>query len=400
MKRKTILITGAVVLLLAIGILLTVYYYPEQNVFSRTSLLKLNIPLNGESINSIKITNYEKTEQNFKIYFHALDDIGSVDEGEFALGAGEKKEIKVYFRDNKNEVGVYVGQLIIETETARGEIPVILGIEDPNYAFAIIQSGVPKYDNVYPGGKLGIEVKVYDVGNVVPPTVEAKYYIKNFDNEVILSDEVNLVVDGSKTEIIDIPKTWLKEDYVFITEIDYKGTKSIAGYLFSVTEKTEGWLSGDIKFFVIVILVFVVGILALFVYFIKTRDDLLLQLKRQQSEELRKNLELFRGSRRELEKVKDVSERKEKIGELEKVKKRIVVSIKKKQRVQRKNFKVLKKQKRKEVMKTRLSAWKSKGYKMLDTKKEISKISKQAIGKQMKDFKEGGYATGFLKAKK
>lgn len=396
MKRKIILVTGAIVLLIVIGVLLTNHYYPEEKSFSKTSLLKLNIPLNGESINNIKITNYEETEQNFNVYFVALDGIGSVDGGEFTLGAGEKKEVKVYFKDNKNEVGFYVGQLIIKTETVREEIPVVLGIEDPNYAFAIIQDIISKDDDLYPGGELGVEVKVYDIGNIASPTVAAKYYIKNFDNEVVLSDEVNLVVDGSKTEFIDIPETWFEEDYVFITEIDYRGTKSIAGHLFSITEKEPLELSKNLKFFVVSIVIFIVVLVGLFFYFLKSRDELLMRLKEQQIKELRRNLELVKASKEKISRL-EKAPRKRKIRQLKKAKKRIVKSIIKKQKAQRKEFKRLKKAKKKDRIKEKLSSWKQEGYKMLDTKKEIKKISEKVVGRKVKDFKEKGYATGFLK---
>ena len=44
-----------------------------------------------------------------------------------------------------------------------------------------------------------------------------------------------------------------------------------------------------------------------------------------------------------------------------------------------------------------MGSWKRKGYRMLDTKKEIKDLSKQSMGRKVKDLKEEGYATGFLK---
>jgi len=401
MKRKTVLITGAIILLLVVGTLLTIYYYPNQDTFLRTNL-KLNIPLGGEVTSKVKITNYKDTEQVFSLSFSNLEGIVSLSETEFSLEAGEQKQVEIYFKDIENEPGVYLGQLIIEAGSVTEKKTIVLGIEDPNYAFAIIHNELLKYDDVYPGSNWGIEVKVHDMGSIASPTVAAKYYIKSFDNEVLFSNEEYFSVDGgSKTILVDILKTWAKEDYVFITEIDYKGTKSTASTLFMVGEKTEGWMSDNIRFFVIVILAFVVGILALFVYFIKTRDDLLMQLKRQQGKELSRSVKYIQVSRREIKESKEHPEKKKrKLLQLDSAKKRIVKKIKVKQKEQRKKIKELKKRKKKPQAKSQLQKWKQEGYKMLDTESEVKKVTKKSMGKQMKDLKTQGYATGFLKDKK
>ena len=400
MKRKTILITGVIILLLVVGTFLTIHYYPKNDAFSRISFLKLNIPLGGEAISNVKITNYKETEQVFAISFSNLEGIVSLSETEFALEVGEKKEVEVYFKDTKNEAGIYLGQLIIETGSVIEKIPVVLEIYDPNYAFAIIYNEILKYDSVYPGGKWGTEIEVYDMGNIASPTVTGTYYITNFENEVLFSDQEDFTLEGSKSILVDIPKTWDKGYYVFVTEIDYKGTKSIASSLLNVRKKTGGLLSGDIKFLAVVLLVFVLGILALFIYFIKTRDDLLLQLRKQQGHELRRNVQYIKVSRREIKKSEEHPEKKKrKLIELDKVKERIIGKVKKKQKEQRVKLKELKRKKKKPQAKSQLEKWKTQGYKMFDTESQVRKVTKHGIGKQMKDFKGGGYVTGFLKKK-
>ncbi|MBL7148230.1 MAG: hypothetical protein ISS82_05375 [Nanoarchaeota archaeon] len=401
MKRKTILIIGIIILLFVVGTFLTIHYYPKHDAFSRISFLKLNIPLGGEAISNVKITNYKETEQVFALSFSNLEGIASLSETGFTLEVGEKKEVEIYFKDTKNEAGIYLGQLIIEAGNVIEKLPVVLEMYDPNYAFAIVYDKILKYDNVYPGGKLGIEVKVHDLGNIVSPTVAAKYSIKDFDNEVFLSEEEYFSVDGSKTILIDIPKSWNKGDYVFITEIDYKGTKSIASFVFTVEDKAEGWMSDNIKFFIVVILVFVVGILALFVYFMKTRDDLLMQLKKQQTLELSRNISYIKASKRVVKESKEApAKKKKKLIQLEQIKKKVIKKIKAKQKEQRKKIKHYKKKEQKPHAKSQLEKWKTQGYKMYDTASEVKKVTKQNIRRQMEDFKETGYVTEFLKGKK
>ena len=365
--EKKVLITGIIIILIGISIFLGINYFFEEESFSKTSLLKLNIPLGGESVNNIKIVNYKETEQSFSLYFNGLKDLASIKDREFTLGPKESMDAAIYFKDHKNEVGIYSGQLIIETPTIKEKIPVILGIEYPDSPFAIIQNSIPKYDNVYPGGKLGIEIKVFDIGGADSPSVKAEYFIQNFDNEIIESGWENLIVGGSVSKIIDIKKTLPYGDYVFVTSIDYKETKSIAGYLFSISEKKEEIVSGNFKFFIIIILVFVGGILALFFYFVKTRDDLLIQLKKQQDKELKRSLDFVKSYKSELKKIRKVPEKKKKINELGKIKKKIVEKIKVKQKIQRKELKKLKKKGKKTEKKNKIASWKRQCFKMFET---------------------------------
>ena len=400
MKRRLILkISIALVLILAV-VLSVIYFSPEKQSFSKTSLLKLNIPEGGESSSIIKIVNYKDENQNFKVYLSSLGGKASLNEAEFSLAPKEKKEIEVSFKDDNQGVGIYTGELVIEASGTTEKIPVVFGIEDSNYAFAILYDEVQKYRNVYPGGQLGVEVKVRDLGNVVSPTVRAKYSIKNLNDEVLYSDEEDLIIDGSKTLIMNIPKNWEKGYYVLVTEIEYRETTSTAGYLFSVESQKEGWFSSDVRFFGVIILIFLLGILVLIFYLIKARDELLVQLKRQQGEEIRRKVGYINLSKESVRESREAPERKKrKLLELEKIKKRIVEKIRKKQEKQRKRYYTLKKKEKKPKLKSQLERWKTEGYKMYNTEKEVKKITKHGMNRQMKDWEKRGYATGFLKNK-
>lgn len=395
--NKKILIIGLAIILLGVSIFIALNYFSEKESFEvNTIFLKLNIPLKEEAVNNIKITNNEEIEQNFNLYFNDLGGLVSLKEKEFRLEPGESKEIKIYFKDYENKVGIYSGQLIIETPVLTKEIPIILGIEDPNRIFEIIQKNIPKYDEIYPGGKLGMEIKIFDIREVASPSIKVKYSIKNFDGEIIWSDEENIIVGESWSKIVPIQKTWPLGDYVFITSVNYEETESIAGYLFSVLKKGEKTTPGNFNFFVIIILVFVVGILILFFYFIKTRDDLLVQLKKQQNKELERNLEFIKNYK---SKIKKTSPPKKKIKEIGEIKKKIINKIRTKQKIQRKELKGLKKKGKKTEMKNKLSSWEGQGFKMFETEGEMKKISKENTGKQIKDWKRKGYPLGFLEKK-
>lgn len=389
--------SGIVLVFLIIGILLLIRYYPSQQNFVKTNL-NLNIPVGGEFTSNVRLTNYKDSAQTFKISITDMDGMASLSEKEFTLEPGEKKEIMIFVKDSQGKAGIYAGQLVIEAGNTVEKKTIVVGVQDSNYAFAIVHNKILKYDNVYPGGKFGIDVKVHDLGNIASPTVMTKYYVENFEGDTFFSEEEQFSVDGSKTILIDIPKSWDKGDYLFVTEIDYKGTVSLASSIFTVEDRAKGWLSGNIKFFVAIVLIFVFGILVLFIYFVKTRDDLLLQLKKQQSAELSRNLKYISTSKKAISKSKEhPAKKKKKILQLEQAKKRIVGKIKTKQKEQRKKIKQFKSKKQKPKAKSQLVKWKEQGYKMYDAENEVKKITKKRIKQHVKDLSKQGYDTSFLK---
>ena len=292
-SKKTII--GVVLAILAFSIFL-ISYSPKQQSFSDTVLIKMNMPLKGESISNIKITNTEETREDFKISFSNLEGFVKVDNNDFILDSEESTNIKIFIKDSKEEVGVYSGELIIQSAGRTERIPIILGVENPNSFFTIISHSLPEYEKVYPGGKFGAEIKLFDLVGTDLQTINSKNYIKNSKGDVVWSDEGNLVVGGSKVEIINIPENWPVGSYVFISIVEYKGVKTVASQLINISQKENFGSSENTKLVIMVLVLFFIGIIIMFIYFTKTRDSLIIELKRQQDRELKRNLEVIKIS--------------------------------------------------------------------------------------------------------
>jgi hypothetical protein len=398
MKKKRVIIFVAIILLFAILAFYFIYSSHGQGSFSKTSLLRMTIPLGGEYKTTVKIFNYEKTKQEFNLYFNNFQGLAELEETKFELAPGESKIVNIKFEDKRNKPGIYVGKLIIKTALKEGEIPIILGVEDANSAFAIIHSSIPKYDNVYPGGKLGVEIKVYDLIGSTTQTVNAIYLIKNFNDDVLFTGEDNLIVGGgSKTALISIPDDWKKEDYILITQINYRNTSSFGSYLFTISSKDEG-ISGNFNVFIIILIILVLLIFGTVFYFIKTRDDLLIQLKKQQYSEFDRNIKFLKNSKTEIQKSeKKPEKRKIKLRAIEKIKKNILKKLKEKQKKQKKEIGELRKNKKKpEAIKKKMESWKNQGYKMLEADEEIKSTSNREMREQLGNWKKKGYDVSFL----
>jgi len=401
MVKKSWIILGIIFLLVLAGGIYVKIDKPFQKSddFSKTSLIRLNIPIGGEINTSVKITNPEKDSEIIKISLNNFDGLALLSQDEFSLDFRESDELIVEFKDLKRKPGVYVGKLVIENSLSKEEIPIILGVEDANAAFAIIQSSIPKYDLVYLGGKLGIDFKVFDLINSNVQTVKANYVIKNLDDESLLSGNTDLIVGtGSKSEIINIPKDWDVGDYVFISYIEHKGTLSFSSHLFTVSNPDNRTVLDNSKIFFIAVIIFVVLILFFVLYFVKTRDSLIIELKKQQDSELKRNLDYIKQSKKVIIQSKSNSvKKKNELDELKRAEKSIVKKLKDKQKKQKREIEKLKKSKTKEgKIKEKMNKWKNQGYKMYETDEELKKANKKGIKGQIKEWNKQGYDTGFL----
>lgn len=397
-NKKRLILGVAVILILLVAIFVFFRFFLVEEVqLTKTSLIKLNIPIKGELNSSIKISNPYKETQDFKIYLNDFQGLINLEESEFSLNPKEEKNINVFFKDERGEAGIYVGKLTLES-ISKETIPVILGVEDPNHAFAIIQNSIPKYDDVYPGGKLGIEIKVYDLIGANIPSVDSTFIVKNLEGDILDTRHGTLIVGGgSKTELFEIPLKWDYGDYVLITLIEYKGTLSSSAHLFTISPKPEKGVFENFRVFMIIILIFVLAIFSLVLYFIKTRDELVLQLRKQQSSELKKALNSIRESRKKVSELKERQEKKEeKLKELDNLKKNVRKVVKEKHKKQKKELKKIKKTKKKSALERQLDKWKKQGYE-LPVEREAKKISGENISKELKNLKKQGYDISFLK---
>jgi hypothetical protein len=137
-------------------------------------------------------------------------------------------------------------------------------------------------------------------------------------------------------------------------------------------------------------LIFVLGFIALFFYLIKSRDEFLIALKSQQSKELAKSIELVECSKKKILRSKqNLSEKKKRIRRLNRAKKEIIHNIKKRQAIQKKEFKKLDKSKKKKTMQEQLNSWKNQGYKMIETEEGLAKFGENK--KQIEKWKKQGY---------
>lgn len=405
MKKRWWIIALVILIIIAaaIGIYFK-FYQPLSFSVSPDYPINMNLAPGTETRTSVKITNNEDEPHNFQIKLNGLAEIASVSETEFSLEPKESKEIEITLKETKNISHVYFANLIITNINVKKEktgnffinspgsqikeVPVLLTFQDSAQLFVIIQKPIPKYFEVYPGGKLGVEINIFDLGiKNYAKEVKASYEILS-PEKTIFSSEENLVINGDSqfSKIFDIDSELPYGNYVLVTSMEYNEIKSISSYLFKVEPKSKRNFFDKINVLILVFFAFVVLIIVLFIYFIKSRDELFLQLRKQQSKELARNIELITSLQKNVPEVK-----KEKF---EKAKKEVVKKIKKRQKKQIKELGALKKKGiKKDKLKVQLEKWKKQGYKFPEIKKEIPEKS---INKQIAEWRKKGIDTSAL----
>ncbi len=352
-------------------------------------LLRENILVGGGGSSIITIKNLEKDSQTFKIGLFNLEGIASVEESQFVVGSGEEKKVAILFKDIKNKVDVYVGNIVIEGNKAVKKIPVVVGVEKESPSFTIIQEPMPAYGEVYPGGKLGMEIKIFNLKDYEEHKVKINYFLKDFNGNVLMPDEENRVVGErtSITKIINLPEDIGYGKYVFVTLID---NENIGSYIFDIT-KEDKEVFDTTEYLVLIVLVFVIGVFLIIFYFFRERDKFLIELNKQQNREVRENLSVLRKYKKEINKIRDIEEKKQKLRALEKNRKEILAKIKRKQKIQKNELSKLIRENKLKEAKRKLDLWKKEGYNFSEIHRGLKGLSKTDILNKMRQWKRQGY---------
>lgn len=280
------------------------YISDKANFGVDAIFFKTNIIMGGESIEYIKITN-GLNDQWFEIYLEDLIGVATLPETEFSLDSGQTKNVQIIFKDNLNKAGIYIGQLVIKTPNYVKKIPIILGVEEKSPYYALSQKPIPNYLGLYPGGRFGIDLKVYNLRSNELQDVEINYEIKNLNGEVISSEKEMLAISEtlSVSKIIVIPSNTLPGEYVLVTTLNFLDSKSFSTYLFEINNRSSGFDFEKYRdYFIFTVLVVILIVLFFFIRHMRNKNQFS-TLNRQQKKEIQKNIEFMNKYKQQLKEV-------------------------------------------------------------------------------------------------
>ena len=205
-----------------------------------------------------------------------LEDLVFLEENNFSLMKGDSKNIEIVFKDEKLKYlpGVYVLPLTVKTDKEK-EIPVILEIQSKEILFAANLEVSSEYKEISPGDELSVSIKLFNLNDTKSHEVETSYFVKNIDNENIVSENEKIIIGTEiiTTKSIVLPKNIKKGSYVFAVVSKFGNSISTSSYLFSIGKKSIfSNVDSMTLVFSIAVLAFLFGIVFLVFYLLKERD--------------------------------------------------------------------------------------------------------------------------------
>lgn len=291
MKAGKIIFLIFLILLVAGVSVYFIFFYstkaPEDFEVGST-LLKTVIRGGGVSPFQVKIENLKDYPRDFNLFFTNLDGLAFLGLDRVELGAGETRFVNVTFANKKDaSYGVYIGFLNIASDDSSKRLPIILEVESDDVLFdgniEVFPTTVKK-----PGDRISVEIKIFDLSFLGASSVDLTYFVKDFENRVIVMEEETIVVENqiTITKPIDLPQTIQEGNYIAGVIINYKNSFGTATNFFNVgggVAVAGGALNFlDEKFLmIIVIAVFVIFAIVFLIYQRVRARDLLETQKRE-----------------------------------------------------------------------------------------------------------------------
>lgn len=323
-------------------------------------LLKVSLVEDRFIEKEIKISGLE--EGDISLSVENIEGV-SLSDNDFFLNSGESKKIRVSFNSSDLNPGVHVGKIKVVSAEDSASIPIIFEIESKDVFFDLNLDVSNKYSSVKPGEDFVVDMKIYDLANLGTSKVEIEYYVRDTNGNVLISEAEGIIVsdESSISKTIALPKDISEGTYIFSAVIKYQSSIGVSSRFFDVSNKgsNESNLNfGSLNMFSILMAIFLIVLLGLLVYFIRSRDKMILGLRRYNSMELKRQKDLLLSQAKILSKSsKDVDR-----GEINREVKEKVKSLKKKQKERVSAFKSLKRKGDSASMKKKLEEWKKKGY--------------------------------------
>lgn len=399
-KKKVMRILAlGLISLVIIGILSGAYFYftsEEKDSFSLNRVFLKTIIKEGESLS----TNFKVTSNvegnDFSVRLNGLDKFTNVSETEFSLNRGESKEIIVSFEGVENNLGIFVGSVLIKDKTKTKILPVILEIQSHDTFFSSKIDASSRYRELSKGEDLVTELTIFNLRDNQEHDISIRYNIYNSEGKSIYSDFKNATV-GTKSTITNsviIPAS-AKEGKHFLTAVvELNGFVSTASYLFDINEKSFEFLVLDTRIISSITGLLLIVILLILIYIIYERNKLFRELKGQQSSQIKfYSSRIDKEKKNSLSKAKNKKEKEKIKREYEKAKKEIIRRIKDQQKGQKKKLRKLRDKKDKKYIRKKLQEWKGDVYSKALEKAEINGKLKRKLSALEKAYSEG-YISG------
>jgi|SRR3989344_3756889 len=286
-----------------------------------------------------------------------------------SLERGGTQRINFIFNSLGISQGIYTGKIRIYNEKGEYLIPVIFEVQSKDVLFGLNLELSQKAYKSAPGEKVLAEISVYDltIGKGKPDGVgesrlEMNYSIKSFSGEEIFRESETVTVNNQAkfNREYKLSENMPNGEYILSVSASYLSSYSVSSRVFTVEKKSiepenEGPGTPIVLIGLAALFVFFL-LFGFFIYTIRKRDSLILELSRQNESALRLEKKELALERDKLIK-KGYSEQK-----AHRYYQRGISALGEKYSKRMEKLKELRKNNRLDEMRKKLQSWKREGY--------------------------------------
>ncbi|UCD07698.1 MAG: hypothetical protein JSW41_01875 [Candidatus Aenigmatarchaeota archaeon] len=221
----------------------------------------------GETLlDSFTINNTGTVRLRVSIDVNNLERYTVLSEDMFYLEQGESKTISVAFTASEyEEPDVYPGRFIIDADSIRKIILVVIEVRERRPLFDILVSTEETPQRVYLGEEVEADILMYNFGDLKPVDVSLYYSLRDFDGNDILYAEESFAVQEQKEvkKKIRIPEDLEPGYYLFYSRLTY-ANESLSSSAIVLVQRMEERFYLEPWMIIGVLIIVIIAILASF----------------------------------------------------------------------------------------------------------------------------------------
>jgi hypothetical protein len=210
-------------------------------------LIKVLVKDNEYIEKELRVMNVGDGEVPIEVYASGISDIVNVLDSGFTIKPGQTKIVRLNFSSFnaaegiEQSPGVYIGKILVKTDSYEKEVPVIIEIESKNVLFDMNLNPVARDRSVLQGSSTTFEIRVFNLQSIDSFNVGMDFFVKDINGNTIVSEKESVVVktQASFFKTLKIPKNLKTGNYVFAAQASFGDSIGTASYLFDVGEIAE-----------------------------------------------------------------------------------------------------------------------------------------------------------------
>ena len=248
------------------GVVVPVPVAKDYALLLNPSSLKIQMQKGEYYQKQIIVTNNGTQDLLINISLTNLGEFIILEKEFFILKKGESETIKFnVFAPSEKDADIYLGKINFNSPYVKKSANVVLNIKEPVPLFDIKTIILRKF--LLPGDIVEADVEIINLGTLRNISVEIEYSIKNFNDEILVSNEKSFIIDEFFSDRLsfELPKDISMGEYIFYSRVNY-GDRGVSSYDSFFIEKLS-------LLILVIIIIFIFVMIVILVIIIKRKKE-------------------------------------------------------------------------------------------------------------------------------